>query len=222
MGSGFDVITSVPHGFKPLASQRAGAGSNEKTNNTRQNLSVFASVDGLAVQIENPLTPLGQMIDLKVSHFVLDAPGSRFGHDRTIVKKEKFAQGDTVMFLDTSHVDEQKKVTNYFYQFDLEVSNGMEVFGNDLAVTCNLFAAPIPVRKKETPHAKLVIPHRTKIVTDTEIIHVVKPNEFLRKIATKHYGDAGKWKVIYEANKAIIGTNPNLIYPGQRLKIPEL
>lgn len=45
-----------------------------------------------------------QMIDLKVSHFVLDAPGSRFGHDRTIVEKKKFAQGDTVMFLDTSHV----------------------------------------------------------------------------------------------------------------------
>ena len=33
------------------------------------------------------------------------------------------------------------------------------------------------------------------------------------------YGDANKWRRIYEANKAHI-KDPDLIYPGQQLKIP--
>ena len=36
----------------------------------------------------------------------------------------------------------------------------------------------------------------------------------------KMYGDASKWKKIYEANKGVIGKNPNLIYPGQKYTIP--
>jgi len=34
------------------------------------------------------------------------------------------------------------------------------------------------------------------------------------------YGDASKWTKIYEANKSVIGKNPNLIYPGQKYTIP--
>ena len=29
------------------------------------------------------------------------------------------------------------------------------------------------------------------------------------------------WPAIYEANRGTIGENPNLIFPGQRLVIPE-
>ena len=53
-----------------------------------------------------------------------------------------------------------------------------------------------------------------------ERFHTVKPNEYLRKIAEIYYHDPNKWKVIYDANKTIIGPNPNLIFAGQKLRIP--
>jgi hypothetical protein len=54
--------------------------------------------------------------------------------------------------------------------------------------------------------------------------HTVKEDETLSHIALKYYGSAvkEKWMVIYEANKDVIGDNPNVIVPGQMLKIPEL
>jgi nucleoid-associated protein YgaU len=54
--------------------------------------------------------------------------------------------------------------------------------------------------------------------------HKVKAGETLSEIALKHYGKAIKdyWMVIYEANKATIGSSPNVIKEGMVLKIPEL
>ena len=50
-------------------------------------------------------------------------------------------------------------------------------------------------------------------------IYVVKSGDSLSKIAKSEYGDAGAWKAIFEANKDQI-KNPDLIHPGQKLKIP--
>jgi|CXWL01.1.fsa_nt_gi hypothetical protein len=52
--------------------------------------------------------------------------------------------------------------------------------------------------------------------------HVVVPGDWLSKIAQKFYGDMRKWPVIYEANRDVIGGDPNAIKPGQRLLIPVL
>ena len=54
--------------------------------------------------------------------------------------------------------------------------------------------------------------------------HTVSAGETLGALALKYYGSAvkDKWMKIYEANKAVIGDNPNVIKPGQVLKIPEL
>ena len=49
--------------------------------------------------------------------------------------------------------------------------------------------------------------------------YVVVKGDSLSKIAKGEYGDANKWRAIYEANKDLI-TDPDLIYPGQELKIP--
>jgi nucleoid-associated protein YgaU len=51
--------------------------------------------------------------------------------------------------------------------------------------------------------------------------YVVKKGDCLWTIAKKKnvYNDPFLWPVIYEANKGKI-KNPNLIYPGQKLKIP--
>jgi hypothetical protein len=51
-------------------------------------------------------------------------------------------------------------------------------------------------------------------------IHVVVQGDWLSKIAIKYYGDAMKYKVIHQANLKVIGPNPDVIKPGQRLVIP--
>jgi nucleoid-associated protein YgaU len=48
---------------------------------------------------------------------------------------------------------------------------------------------------------------------------VVVKGDSLSKIAKREYGDANKWRTIHEANKDLI-SDPDLIYPGQELKIP--
>jgi Uncharacterized protein containing LysM domain len=50
-----------------------------------------------------------------------------------------------------------------------------------------------------------------------EVIYEIKPGDNLSKIAKK-FPDM-TWKKIYEANKDII-KDPNIIYPGQKIKIP--
>ena len=52
--------------------------------------------------------------------------------------------------------------------------------------------------------------------------HVVASGDWLSKIAKKHYGDMHKWPVIYEANRDVIGNDPDKIKPGQRLLVPAL
>lgn len=50
--------------------------------------------------------------------------------------------------------------------------------------------------------------------------YTVQGGDSLSKIAKKLYGNAADWKKIYEANKATIGNNPDLIKPGQKFVIP--
>jgi nucleoid-associated protein YgaU len=51
--------------------------------------------------------------------------------------------------------------------------------------------------------------------------HTVAKGDTLGKIAKQYYGNAMKYPVIFEANKPML-TNPDLIYPGQVLRIPAL
>ena len=50
-------------------------------------------------------------------------------------------------------------------------------------------------------------------------VYVVKSGDSLSKIAKEVLGDAGRWPEIFELNKDQI-KDPNLIYPGQELKMP--
>jgi nucleoid-associated protein YgaU len=49
--------------------------------------------------------------------------------------------------------------------------------------------------------------------------YVVVNGDSLSKIAKREYGDASKWHRIYDANRDII-KDPDLIYPGEELKVP--
>jgi len=50
--------------------------------------------------------------------------------------------------------------------------------------------------------------------------HTVAPTETLSGIALETTGDAGNWTALYEANKDVIGSDPNLIFPGQVIDLP--
>jgi nucleoid-associated protein YgaU len=49
----------------------------------------------------------------------------------------------------------------------------------------------------------------------------VKSGDSLSKIAKTYYGDPMKYPTIFEANKPML-TSPDLIYPGQVLRIPKI
>jgi|tagenome__1003787_1003787.scaffolds.fasta_scaffold20421945_1 nucleoid-associated protein YgaU len=53
-------------------------------------------------------------------------------------------------------------------------------------------------------------------------VHVVQSGDWLSKLGQRYYGDIYKWPVIFEANRRVIGHDPNLIKPGQKLVVPEL
>lgn len=51
--------------------------------------------------------------------------------------------------------------------------------------------------------------------------HDVVRGDTLSAIAKKYYGNANKYNIIFEANRPML-SDPNLIYPGQKLRIPPL
>lgn len=51
--------------------------------------------------------------------------------------------------------------------------------------------------------------------------HTVAKGESLSKISKKYYGDYMKYPIIFEDNRPML-KDPNLIYPGQVLRIPSL
>ena len=54
--------------------------------------------------------------------------------------------------------------------------------------------------------------------------YVVRPGDSLWSIARAHPGDTGsvdrRWRAIWEANRDVVGDDPDLILPGQALRLP--
>lgn len=55
---------------------------------------------------------------------------------------------------------------------------------------------------------------------DAAQYHTVESGDTLSAIAQKFYGSAGKYPIIFEANKPML-SDPDKIYPGQKLRIPK-
>ncbi len=51
--------------------------------------------------------------------------------------------------------------------------------------------------------------------------YTIVKGDTLSKIAKRHYGDATKWKALFEANRDVI-KNPDLIQIGWVIKLPPL
>jgi nucleoid-associated protein YgaU len=76
--------------------------------------------------------------------------------------------------------------------------------------------------KKATSHAKrstdTARPVGTVKATATGKTYVVKSRDTLSAIAHKQSVQGG-WRALYQLNKGVVGTNPNLIIPGQHLAL---
>jgi nucleoid-associated protein YgaU len=50
--------------------------------------------------------------------------------------------------------------------------------------------------------------------------HITQPGDSLWSIAQRFYGDGNQWDAIYQANRGLIGDNPDNIQDGWNLTIP--
>jgi nucleoid-associated protein YgaU len=77
-----------------------------------------------------------------------------------------------------------------------------------------------PAREREKPaNVPRQSAPQTPQATSTRREYVIKSGDSLSKIAKQHYGNAGEWKKIYQANRDVI-KDPDLIHPGQKIVIP--
>jgi nucleoid-associated protein YgaU len=72
----------------------------------------------------------------------------------------------------------------------------------------------------ETEEAMDVLETKQKDIS-IKVVHKVKPNDNLFKIARKYYGNETEWHRIYEVNRDNM-SSPNALYIGQELLIPEI
>jgi LysM repeat protein len=113
-------------------------------------------------------------------------------------------------------MEDYKITENAKNGFDLTVKIKLKQYREYSTKTVNIkIAASKPKATVTTTRAAETSPAPSSSQTYT----VVK-GDCLWNIAKKFYGSGAKYTVIYNANKSVIGGNPNLIYPGQVLTIP--
>ena len=71
----------------------------------------------------------------------------------------------------------------------------------------------------ETAQAVAATTQQTRPTPPTPKTYTVKPGDTLWGIAKQILGDGGRWREIYNNNVDVIGKDPNLIRPGQVLRI---
>ena len=100
--------------------------------------------------------------------------------------------------------------------FDLKVKINLKQWRDYGTKTVNITIAASKPKASVEPKRETV---NSPTPSASQTYTVVK-GDCLWNIAKKFYGNGSKYTVIYNANKGVIGGNPNLIYPGQVLTIP--
>lgn len=95
------------------------------------------------------------------------------------------------------------------YQYSITLKEYREISVRQ--VTVNISTTTASVQKTETRVDN----------TATPKTYTVVKGDCLWNIAKKFYGNGAQYTKIYNANKSVIGSNPNLIYAGQVLTIPD-
>jgi nucleoid-associated protein YgaU len=126
---------------------------------------------------------------------------------------------------EASAAERAAKLQDTVVKLGLEVSNLKIDVSDDVAVVSGKTTSQA-IREKIV----LAIGNTEGIARVDDRLEVVKPEpeatyytvvkgDTLSKIAKVQYGDAMKYPVIFEANKPML-KDPDLIYPGQVLRIP--
>ncbi|MEM6333472.1 MAG: LysM peptidoglycan-binding domain-containing protein, partial [Planctomycetota bacterium] len=55
-----------------------------------------------------------------------------------------------------------------------------------------------------------------------ELRHTIQSGENLSSISQRYYGQAGRWRALFNANRDVLGNNPNAIRAGMVIVIPPL
>ncbi|MEM0998016.1 MAG: peptidoglycan-binding protein LysM [Bacteroidota bacterium] len=121
-------------------------------------------------------------------------------------------------------------LTKKLEEYGLEVS-GVEVKLEDGVITVTGEAADQATREKvvmalgnlkgvSQVDDQMTLPEGAVVAAKEPVFHTVVRGDSLSKIAKQYYGNAMKYPVIFEANKPML-KDPNLIYPGQSLRIPD-
>jgi phage tail protein X len=124
--------------------------------------------------------------------------------------------GSSIKFT-RSGFETHKKVIRYLYAFVVlpqkRRKSMPKLGGQDLSAVYKKLAAE---KRAEF--------ERNVALLKTKAEHKVDAGDTLSALALKYYGKTTKdyWMLIYEANKAVIGDNPNGIKAGTVLKVPEL
>lgn len=94
------------------------------------------------------------------------------------------------------------------YQYNMTLKEYREICTRQVKIDIPTATATV---QKEEPRVDNTVQPKT---------YTVKSGDCLYNIAKKIYGSGADYNKIYNANKDVVGGNPNLIYPGQVLTIP--
>lgn len=155
--------------------------------------------------------------------FIKDAGAKVFGIGKTTAEEKAEATAETLKAEETA----ARKLEGTIRDLQLQVENLKIRIKNDMATVTGL-AYDQTTKEKVV----LVVGNTNGIaaVDDQMTVEHIEPEaqfytvikgDTLGKIAKQYYGNAMKYPIIFEANKPML-ENPDLIYPGQVLRIPHL
>lgn len=109
--------------------------------------------------------------------------------------------------------------------YDLTCRTWREVKVRKIDTQASAKATTKTVNKPATATKSVSTSKKTETRSRTDIkpigkTYVVQPGDSLYKIAKIKYGDGSKFKVIHNANRKLIGPDPDKIKPGMKLVLP--
>lgn len=113
----------------------------------------------------------------------------------------------------------ETKVNALFYVSTIKYSENNTSNGDiDYTLTFREYRPLKAVAKVNTSNSNSARTTQKAVAKNT--VYTTQSGDYLKKIAKKFYGNSSKYTVIYNANKKIIGKDPNKIHPGMKLIIP--
>lgn len=160
--------------------------------------------------------------------FIKDAGERLFGGDKEATPQAATTQEDNTAQAEALNTKAAQAIAAYVQSQDLNISNLQVAFdGSTSTVTLQGEAA-----NQETAEKAVLCCGNVRGVdkVDNQLtvaenatqarFHDVERGDTLSAIAKQYYGNASAYMKIFEANKPML-SDPDKIYPGQKLRIPE-